>query len=475
MIENYLTVKESYELLRKGETTPVELTNLFLGKIEELNKEINAFLTLNKLDSINQAERATKLINDQEPCWLTGVPYAVKDSFLTKNLRTTAGSKVLDNFVPPYNSTAVERLNSVYAVNLGKTNMDEFGMGSSTENSSFGVTKNPWDKTRVSGGSSGGSAAAVAADMCVFALAEDTGGSIRQPASFCGIVGLKPTYGRVSRYGLIALGSSLDHVGTMTKTVLDAGLVLNIIAGFDPKDSTSAKIPLPNFVENIEKGVKGLKIGIPVEFFGEGLGAGVKEVVEKAVKRLEALGAEINEVSLPSSSLALPVYYLIMPSEASSNLARYDGIRFGGKREAFGDEVKRRIMLGTYALSSGYYDEYFLKAAKVRTLIIKEFDNALSTEENGVDVLIGPTTPSTAFKVGEKVSDPLQMYLSDVYTIPANLTGLPAISVPVGFDKELPVGLQIIGRKWEEETILRVAHTLEQDLKIQKKPKLITA
>ena len=455
-----LTVYEVYETFKKKQANCVELTNAYLGRIEKLDKKISSFLTINRLEAITQAEKADKLINEEGfvPCWLTGVPFGIKDSLLTKGLRTTAGSKILENFVPPYDAGAVEKLKSVYGVIIGKTNMDEFGMGASTENSAFGVTKNPWDLTRVSGGSSGGSAAAVAADFCAFALGEDTGGSIRQPASFCGVVGLKPTYGRISRYGLIALGSSLDHVGGMTKDVRDAALVLNIIAGYDARDSTSVNKEVPDYTEKIKFGVKGMRIGLPKEYFAEGTETGVKETIKKAVSELQNLGAEIVDLSLPNTPLALPVYYLIMSAEASANLARYDGIRFGGDRSNFGAESRRRIILGTYALSSGYYDAYYLKAAKVRTLIREEFARAFEK----VDLIASPVAPTPAFKIGEKIDDPLKMYLSDIYTVPVNLAGLPAISVPCGFANNLPVGLQLIGNHWQEETILRAAFAYEQ-------------
>lgn len=468
MSDTSLTIHEAYELLGKKETTPVELTEAFLARIKELDGKINAYLSINHLEAIEAAEKATKLLDDQTPCWLTGVPMALKDNISTKGLRTTAGSKVLEDYDPVYDATVVERLRAVKSVILGKTNLDEFAMGSSTENSAFKKTKNPWDLQRVPGGSSGGSAAAVAADLCVFALGSDTGGSIREPASFCGVVGLKPTYGRVSRYGLIAMASSLDQIGSLTKDVTDAALVLNIIAGFDPRDSTSSREPLIDFSQNIAKGVKGLRIGLPGEYFAEGLDSSVKEVVLTAVKKLETLGAEVVEISLPTANLALPVYYLLMPSEASANLARFDGVRFGKGRENFGDEIKRRIMLGTYALSSGYYDDYYLKAAKVRTLIKEDFAKAFEK----VDLIAGPVAPTTAFKIGEKVENPLIMYLSDIYTIPANLIGSPSISVPAGFAEGLPVGLQLMGRNFEEETLLQASYALEKSLHLQEKPKL---
>jgi len=404
---------------------------------------------------------------------LTGVPIALKDIFVTRNVPTTCASKILTNFVPPYDGTAVRKIKESGAVILGKTNMDEFAMGSSTENSAFGVTRNPWNTERVPGGSSGGSASAVAADQCIAALGTDTGGSIRQPAACCGIVGLKPTYGRVSRYGVIAFASSLDQVGPMTKDVTDCALMLEAIAGKDPRDSTSVDVPVPVYTGRLNGGVKGLRVGMPKEYFIPGMQAEVEQSVKDAIGLLEKDGVEVVEVSLPHSEYAVAVYYIIATAEASSNLARYDGMRYGyrasakdltetymkTRQEGFGPEVKRRIMLGTYALSAGYYDAYYLKAQKVRTLIKRDFDEAFQK----CDVIVTPTTPTTAFKIGEKTQDPLQMYLSDIFTISVNLAGLPGLSLPCGFDGNgLPIGMQIIGRHFDEATMLRVAYAYEQ-------------
>ena len=453
-----LSLKKAWELLESKKISSIELTSSILKRIGQVEPKIESYLTITPEIAQEQARKADQLLKLEKQCWLTGVPAAIKDIIVTERIKTTAGSKILANFLPPYNATVIERLLSVAAVFLGKTNLDEFAMGASTENSGYKITKNPWDRSRVPGGSSGGSAAATAADLCIYSLGSDTGGSVRQPASFCGVVGLKPTYGRVSRYGLIAMASSLDQIGPITKTVEDAALVLNIIAGYDPFDSTSVKLKLPDFTKALTGKIKGLKIGVPKEYFDEGLEKGVKNTVVSAVKKLEALGANLVELSLPHTKEAISVYYLIMPSEVSTNLARFDGIRFGNTREQFGDEVKRRIMIGTYALSSGYYDAYYLRAAKVRTLIKKEFDEAFAK----VDCLVGPVSPTTAFSIGEKINDPLQMYLGDILTVPVSLAGLPAISVPCGFSNDLPVGLQIIGKQFAEETILNLAYTYEQ-------------
>ncbi len=453
-----LSLKKVWELLESKKISSVELTSSILKRINQVDPKIESYLTITPEIAQEQARKADQLLKLEKQCWLTGVPAAIKDIIITERIKTTAGSKILADFLPPYNATVIERLLSVAAVFLGKTNLDEFACGASTENSGFKITKNPWSVSKVPGGSSGGSAAATAADLCIYSLGSDTGGSVRQPASFCGVVGLKPTYGRVSRYGLIAMASSLDQIGPITKTVEDAALVLNIIAGYDPFDSTSVKLKLPDFTKALTGKIKGLKIGIPKEYFDEGLEKGVRNTVLAAVKKLEALGANLVELSLPHTKEAISVYYLIMPSEVSTNLARFDGIRFGKEREKFGDEVKRRIMLGTYALSSGYYDAYYLRAAKVRTLIKKEFDEAFAK----VDCLVGPVSPTTAFSIGEKIDDPLQMYLGDILTVPVSLAGLPAISVPCGFSNNLPVGLQIIGKQFAEETILNLAHVYER-------------
>ena len=405
---------------------------------------------------------------------LGGVPVGIKDVMSTRGLRTTAGSKILENYIPPYDCTAVARMEAAGAVVLGKLNCDEFAMGSSNENSAYGPVRNPRDLNRVPGGSSGGSAAAVAADLAVVALGSDTGGSIRQPASFCGVVGLMPTYGRVSRYGLIAFASSLDHIGPLAKTVKDAALVLRTIAGRDPMDSTSAEVPVPDYVAELDKPVRGMKIGVAKEYFGEGLDDEVRQAVEAAIDKLKGLGCEVVPVSLPHTPYAIPTYYLIATAEASANLARFDGVRYGhrargvktlqemyrrSRDEGFGAEVKRRIMLGTYALSAGYYDAYYLKAQKVRTLLTRDFDEAFRK----VDAIVTPTSPTAAFRLGEKSNDPLAMYLADIYTVTADLAGIPGISVPCGETREkLPIGLQILGKHFDEGTILRVAHAYEQ-------------
>ena len=403
-----------------------------------------------------------------------GVPLAIKDVICTEGVRTTCGSKILHNFVPPYDATVVERLKAAGAIVLGKANMDEFAMGSSTEHSAYGITRNPWDLSTIPGGSSGGSAAAVAADECAAALGTDTGGSIRQPAACCGIIGLKPTYGRVSRYGMVAFASSLDQIGPMTKDVRDAALLLNVIGGNDPRDSTSADISLPDFTRALTGSVRGVRIGIPREYFIAGIDPQVERAVRAAIAVLEGVGATVEEVSLPHSEYGVAAYYILAPSEASSNLARYDGVKYGYRTphwsnlrdmymrtrdEGFGVEVKRRIMLGTYALSAGYYEAYYKKAQQVRTLIRRDFEEAFQQ----VDVLVAPTAPTPAFKIGEKIDDPLQMYLSDVFTITINLAGIPALSIPCGFSSAgLPIGLQIIGKPFAEETILRAAHAFEQ-------------
>jgi len=448
------TIKDVQDGMKKRDFSAKELHSEFLDLIEKENGKLNAYLSVAEFQEPADGE-------------LVGVSLAVKDNICIKDTITTAGSKILKNHKAVYDATVISKLRSAGATFLGKTNLDEFAMGASTENSAFGVTKNPHDHSRVSGGSSGGSAAAVAAGLAVAALGSDTGGSIRQPAAFCGIVGLKPTYGRVSRYGLIAMASSLDQVGPLTKNVYDSALLLNFLAGKDSMDSTTVNERVPDFTENLGKSIKGLKIAMPKEYFGEGLDSEVNNKIEQAISKLEALGAHIDQVNMPHADYALATYYLIVPSEVSSNLARYDGIRYGlrkegenlldtylkSRSEGFGEEVRRRIILGTYALSSGYYEAYYLRAQKVRTLIRQDFEKVFER----FDVIVGPTTPTTAFKIGEKV-DPLSMYLSDIYTVSVNLAGLPAISVPCGKVGDLPVGLQIIGRKFDEETILRLAY-----------------
>lgn len=460
------TIASIKEGLAKGEFSLEEIARSYSEKIARQNPELNAFL---------QVFDYKEFLPTKSEGTLYGVPCGIKDNMLIEGWRTTAGSKILENYVSSYDATAITKLRDAGAVILGKLNMDEFAMGSSTENSAFGPTKNPHDLTRVPGGSSGGSAAAVAADLCVFALGSDTGGSIRQPASLCGVVGLKPTYGRVSRHGLIAMASSLDQIGPLTKTVQDSAIVFEALAGHDVFDSTTVPEDSPSVLPVLNEPIKGLRIGVPKEFFGEGLDPEVNERVQAAIKKLAELGAEIVEVSLPHAEYALATYYLIMPCEVSANLARLDGIRYGysekgspdllhtyleSRAHGFGAEPKRRIMLGTYALSSGYYDAYYLKAQKVRALIRKDFDDAFQH----VDVIVGPTSPSVAFRIGEKSSDPLAMYLSDIYTVPINLAGVPAISLPVGKGSAsgMPVGFQIIGKMFNEATLLRVAHQLEQ-------------
>ncbi len=469
-----LTIHEAAELLRRREITSLELTRAVLDRIEETEPRLNAFITVTAELALQQAQDADHRLERDEGHVLTGVPVAVKDIICTKGVRTTCGSRILEDFVPPYDATVVERLRQAGMVMVGKTNMDEFAMGSSGENSAFGPTRNPWDLERVPGGSSSGSAAAVAAHQCIYALGSDTGGSIRQPAAMCGVVGLKPTYGRVSRYGLVAFASSLDQIGPITKDVRDAALVLQAIAGHDPRDSTSAPLEVPHYAQALVPELRGIRIGVPREFLGEGLDEGTRQALLEAIGVLQDLGAEVDwEVSLPTTPYALACYYIIAPSEASANLARYDGVKYGysytegasmwenmekTRQHGFGAEVKRRIMLGTYALSAGYYDAYYLKALKVRTLICREFEAAFQRYH----VLVTPVSPTPAFRLGEKVDDPLQMYLSDIFTIPVNIAGLPAISVPCGFSGGLPVGLQIIGRPFDEATILRVAYAYEQ-------------
>ncbi|MFO7819606.1 MAG: Asp-tRNA(Asn)/Glu-tRNA(Gln) amidotransferase subunit GatA [Halanaerobacter sp.] len=465
-----------HEMLTAGEVSAVEITKSIYGRIAEVDRDIQAYLTLTKEQAMEQAKEVDqKLENGEEIAPLAGIPVALKDNLSTEGIETTCASKVLAGYEPPYNATVVEKLAAGDAVMTGKTNMDEFAMGSSTENSGIQNTYNPWNTSMVPGGSSGGSAAAVAAGEATIAFGSDTGGSIRQPAAFCGVIGMKPTYGLVSRYGLVAFASSLDQIGPFTKDVTDCALALNQIAGHDEMDSTSVEREIPDYTANLDEDISGMKIGVPKEYFGDGIDEEVKEAVWNAIEELEKLGAEYEEVSLPHTDYGLSAYYLIAPAEASSNLARYDGVRYGHRseqangliemfkktrQEGFGDEVKRRIMLGTYALSSGYYDAYYKKAQKVRTLIKQDFDEAFAE----YDILISPTTPTTAFEVGDKSNDPLQMYLSDICTIPVNLAGLPALSMPCGVDSDnLPIGLQIIGDHFAEEKILQVAYALEQD------------
>jgi aspartyl-tRNA(Asn)/glutamyl-tRNA(Gln) amidotransferase subunit A len=480
-----LTMHELHDLLDKREISARDATEAFYRRIEALDDRVHAYLTLTRDLALEQAAEADHRRRTGESGPLLGIPLAIKDVICTKGVRTTCGSKVLHGFVPPYDATVMERLKAAGAIILGKANMDEFAMGSSTEYSAYGITHNPWDLGTIPGGSSGGSAAAVAADECAAALGSDTGGSIRQPAAYCGIVGMKPTYGRVSRYGLVAFASSLDQIGPLTKDVRDAALLMNVIGGKDWRDSTSADIPMPDFTRVLGGGVRGLRIGIPREYFIGGIDPEVDGAVRAAVKVLEGVGAATEEVSLPHTEYGVAAYYILAPSEASSNLARYDGIKYGYRAphwsnlrdmymrtrdEGFGAEVKRRIMLGTYALSAGYYEAYYKKAQQVRTLILRDFQEAFEH----VDVLLAPTAPTPAFKIGEKTSDPLQMYLSDVFTVPINLAGIPGISVPCGFTSAgLPIGLQIIGKPFDEATILRLAYAFEQQTEYhRRKPSL---
>jgi aspartyl-tRNA(Asn)/glutamyl-tRNA(Gln) amidotransferase subunit A len=469
-----LRLQEIHNQLNKREMTVSDLVDAAFRRIGEVEEQIKAFLLFDEERAKEKAARLDETVKRGEAHGLLfGLPAGIKDNISTEGVATTCASRILSGYEPVYSATVMKRLDAAEAVMIGKTNMDEFAMGSSTENSAFQVTRNPWNLDHVPGGSSGGSAAAVAAGEVYFALGSDTGGSIRQPAAYCGIVGLKPTYGLVSRFGLVAYASSLDQIGPMTKNVEDAAYVLQVIAGHDELDSTSADVALPDYISALTGDVRDLKIAVPKEYLGEGVEAGVKARVMEALKVLEGLGAVWEEVSLPHTAYAVPAYYLIAPSEASSNLARYDGVRYGFRADnaanliemfketrsrGFGAEVKRRIMLGTYALSSGYYDAYYLKAQKVRTLIKQDFDRIFEK----YDVILGPTAPTTAFKIGEQVNDPLTMYLNDILTVPVNLAGVPAISVPCGFADGLPVGLQLIGQHFSEATLLRVAHAFEQ-------------
>jgi len=468
-----LTIHEASQLLRNKKLSSLELTKACLERIRQVEPKVHALVTVTDELALSQAKKADRLIEQGDTNPLTGIPVVIKDNMCTNGLRTTCSSKMLETFVPPYDATVVEKLNGCGAVMVGKANMDEFAMGSSTEHSAFFTTHNPWDLSRVPGGSSGGSAVAVAAEEAIYALGSDTGGSIRQPAGFCSVVGLKPTYGRVSRYGLVAFASSLDQIGPLTKDVTDCAIVLNAIAGYDNKDSTSAPYPVPDYTRCLRTDLEGLAIGVPKEYFIAGMQGEVEKAIRAAIDRLKELGAKVGEVSLPHTPHALAVYYIIAPSEASANLARYDGVKYGfsyqetdnmwealekTRQLGFGDEVKRRIMLGTYALSAGYYDAYYLKAQKVRTLIRREFDQAFEK----YDALVTPTSPSVPFKIGEKLDDPLQMYLSDVFTIPVNIAGLPAITIPAGFADGLPIGMQLIGKPFGEETILKIAYAYEQ-------------
>jgi len=470
---NELAVLELRRLLDNREVSVREVLDEVYSRIDQVEERVRAFITITKDEAYRMADAAEESIVSSRASLLSGIPIAVKDNMCTRGLLTTCASKILNNFVPPYESTVTARMKQQSYILVGKTNLDEFAMGSSTENSGFHTSRNPWNLECVPGGSSGGSAAAVAAGECIAALGSDTGGSIRQPASLCGVVGLKPTYGRVSRYGLVAFASSLDQIGPITRSVADAASLLTVIAGCDPLDSTSAPVESPDYAGALGRDIKGLRIGIPKEFFIDGIDEEVNNAVNAAIKKLESLGAEVVGVTLPHTSYAIATYYILATSEASSNLARYDGVKYGFRErgkdlidmymntraKGFGSEVKRRIMLGTYALSSGYYDAYYKKAQQVRTLIRDDFDKAFGN----ADVIITPTSPTPAFKVGDKASDPLQMYLSDIFTISVNLAGVPAISIPCGLTAEnLPIGLQIIGKHFDEEAILKIAYAYEQ-------------
>jgi aspartyl-tRNA(Asn)/glutamyl-tRNA(Gln) amidotransferase subunit A len=476
------TIHELHDMLMKGETTALAITESVIKRIKAVDAKVMAYITVTEDIARAQAQDADKRIKAGDTSSpLLGIPIAVKDNMCIEGIKTTCASKILRNFVPPYDATVVGKLKRAGFVLCGRPNMDEFAMGSSTENSGFFVTKNPWDLDRIPGGSSGGSAAAVAADECIGSLGSDTGGSIRQPAACCGVVGLKPTYGRVSRYGLVAFASSLDQIGPITKDVTDTALLMNVIAGHDPKDSTSANIPAPDFTRALNRDVKGMRIGMPKEYYIEGMDPEVEKAVKDSVKLFEGLGAKVVDVSLPHTGYAVATYYILATSEASSNLARYDGVKYGfraqgakdlldmylkTRSQGFGPEVKRRIMLGTYALSAGYYEAYYKKGQQVRTLIKRDFDDAFKS----VDVIATPTAPTAAFKIGEKSADPLQMYLSDIFTISVNLAGIPGISIPCGFTKhDLPIGLQLIGKHFDEESILHAAFAYEQATEWHKK------
>lgn len=469
------SIRELHQRLISKSQSAVELTQETLERIESTEPQLRSFLVVTAEHALSKAKAVDeKIAAGEDIGLLSGIPIGIKDNLSTKGVPTTCGSKILKDFIPPYESTVTQKLLDAGAIMMGKTNLDEFAMGSSTENSAYQVTANPWDLERVPGGSSGGSAAAVAAGQCTVSLGSDTGGSIRQPASFCGVVGLKPTYGLVSRYGLVAYASSLDQIGPFGRTVEDAAILLGEVAGYDQRDSTSLKVDIPDYTQYLKPDLKGKKVGIIAETFGEGLDPEVADVVQQAIAQLKELGAEVQEISCPRFRYGLPTYYIIAPSEASANLARYDGVKYGLRSEnsnnllemyqktraaGFGTEVKRRIMIGTYALSAGYYDAYYLKAQKVRTLIKEDFERAFEQ----VDVLVSPTAPTTSFKAGEKTADPLSMYLSDLMTIPVNLAGLPGLSLPCGFDQQgLPIGLQIMGNVLREDNVLHVAHAYEQ-------------
>ena len=467
------TIAEMALGLERGDFSSTELTQHYLNRIKQFNNQTQAFITITEEQALAAAKQADTCIQNKQAGKLTGIPIAHKDIFCTKGIKTTCASKMLDNFIAPYNATVVEKLNNAGTVMLGKTNMDEFAMGSSNENSFYGAVSNPWDLQRVPGGSSGGSAATVAANLAPGVTGTDTGGSIRQPAAFCGVTGLKPTYGRVSRWGMIAFASSLDQAGPMARTAEDAALLLNAMAGFDEKDSTSANQTVPDFSANLDNKLQGMRIGIPKEYFAKGLDSGIEQAIQEAIKELGKLGCTFHDIELPNTKLAIPTYYVVASAECSSNLSRFDGVRYGyrcknpedledlytrSRGEAFGSEVKRRIMLGTYVLSAGYYDAYYLKAQKVRRLIKQDFVDAFES----VDLILSPTTPTTAFKKGEKSEDPITMYMNDIYTIGTNLAGLPGISIPAGFVEGLPVGLQLTAPYFEESRLLNTSHQFQQ-------------
>lgn len=471
-----LSIGQAAASLANGECSSEELTTSCLDRIEEVEKDIQGFVSLDPESALQQAKKADEKLKKKESGKLCGIPLSIKDLLCTKGVKTTCGSKMLENFIPPYNATVVEKLQQEGMVMLGKASMDEFAMGSTSETCAFGVPKNPWNKEYVAGGSSGGSAATVASGECLGSLGSDTGGSIRQPASLCGVVGLKPTYGRVSRYGLVAFASSLDQIGPLTRNVEDSAILMNAIAGYDEKDSTSVNKETIDYTSALIDGVKGVRIGVPREYFGDGLDPEVEKVVRNSVRLLQEAGAEVVDISLPRTDYCVAVYYLIAPAEASSNLARYDGVHYGyrdqeaeslvdlyrnSRSQGFGDEVKRRILIGTYALSSGYYDAYYKKASKARTLILNDFKAAFEQ----CDVLLSPVTPTPAWKIGEKNDDPLAMYLSDILTLSANLAGIPGMSVPGGFSSDgLPIGIQLQGLHFREDILLRVAHNIEREL-----------
>jgi len=463
-----LTINQAKEGLKKKEFSVKELVESCLEQIKKLNPKLNAFITVCEEEAFRQAEEADKRIRNSQSVIrnlpLFGIPIAVKDLFCTQGIRTTAASKVLENYISVYDATVIRKLKEAGAIIIGKTNCDAWAHGSSGENSDFGPTKNPFDETRVPGGSSSGSAVAVATGMSLAATGTDTGGSIRLPAAFCGVVGLKPTYGRVSRFGIIAMASSLDSIGHFTKSVEDSALILNVTAGKDPYDATTPPFKVPNYLKNLKKELKEIKVGVPKEYFIKGMAEEIEQQTLLAIKKLERLGAKIVDISLPHTKYAVATYYIIQPAEVSSNLARYDGIRYGFGREKFGDEAKRRIMLGTYTLSAGYYEAYYLKAMRVRTLIRKDFVGAFEK----VQAIVAPVSPTLPFKLGEKTQDPLKMYLSDIFTIPANLAGLPALSLPIGFVNNLPVGIQILGPQFSEELLFRIGYALEQEEKNEK-------